>query len=283
MTKIPTPGTTDFHREAPPPSHLPYRVHSIGRMHDQPYHATRGTYFRDAMFTLFLSGKGRYLQGRRETSVGKGMVGLVLPGRDVGLLLADPDDPYDHYYCRFAGAEAMRTARRISAERGGEPFSRWENRRNAVELLEKMCRLGCRVEDLEIDRTRRIDAMLAELLSLLDFPWRGTGSELSTQNLQRYLHNHIAEPADLQAVADHFRLSRCYVSRVAKELLGETLMDAWGRVKINWAQTLLRETPLPIAQIARRVGYRDAFYFSKVFRRFTRQTPRNWRKGKSPR
>lgn len=278
MVKNPTRSVFALHRPTPPPTRLPYRVRTIGHMHNQPYHATRGTYHRDAMFTLFLRGKGVYLQGKRETIVREEMVGLVLPSRDVGLLLADPDDPYDHYYCRFAGTEALKTARRIVTEHGGEPFFLWENRQHAVEILEHMHRLGCHAQEPEIGRTRPIDALLAELLSLLDCPLRETGDEFTARNLQRYMHDHLAEPADLQAVADHFGLSRCHVSRVAGQLLGETLMDAFGRMKIAWAQTLLRETALPIAQVARRVGYRDAFYFSKVFHRHTGLCPRDWRK-----
>lgn len=280
MARISPSRVVSLQRAAPPPTRLPYCVRTIGHVYDQPYHATRGTYHQDAMFTLFLRGRGMYLRGGRETPVGEGIAGLVLPGRDVGLLLADPDDPYDHYYCRFTGSEALRTARRIVAEHSRMPFFAWEHRHRAVELLQQMIGKGDANRTLRVERTRPIDAMLAELLSLLDCPPRETGDELSARNLQRYLNDHLADPADLQAVADHFGLSRCYLCRAAKPLLGETLMDAWCRMKIAWAQTLLRETPLPIAHVARRVGYQDAFYFSKVFHRHTGQSPRDWRKEK---
>ena len=267
--------------KVPPPTRLPYRVHSIGRVHDQPYHATRGTYYRDAMFTLILRGKGVYLRAGEETPLHTGMAGVVLPSRDVGLLLANPDDPYDHYYCRFTGAEAMRTVRRISTEHSCVPFFVWEQRHHAIELLQQMLNEGN--ANPAIERTRPIDAMLAKLLSLLDCPPSEIENELSARSLQRYMNDHLADPADLQAVADHFHLSRCYLCRVAKQFLGETLMDAWSRTKINWAKTLLQESPLSIAQVARRVGYQDAFYFSKVFHRHTGVCPREWRKAKTRR
>ncbi|MBN1556427.1 MAG: helix-turn-helix domain-containing protein [Phycisphaerae bacterium] len=266
-----------FHRATHPPTRLPYRVYTIGRAHDQPYHATRGTYHDDAMFTLFLSGKGTYIQSDREVQISEGMAGMVLPDDNVGLLLANPDDPYDHYFCRFNGAEALRTARRIVSERGGKSFFAWPSRAGAVELLQRMNDTGNPAQTLDIERTRPVDAMLAELLSLLDCPLEERGDELTAQNLQRYMLDHIAEPMDLQAVADHFSLSRCHVSRTARHLLGETLMEASVRMKIHWARILLRETPLPIAHVARRVGYEDAFYFSKVFRRRTGLSPRQWR------
>ncbi len=280
MRTLPAFPSSTFHREVHPPTPQPYRVHTLGHVYDQPYHATLGTYQRDAMFTLFLGGKGTYLQGKREISIGKGMTGLVLPSRNPGLLLADPADPYDHYYCRFSGAEAMRTARRISAEHRGEPFFPWEDSRAVIELLQRMIREGNANQASTAKRTRPIDAMLAELLSRLDCPPSETGDELTARNLQRYMEDHLAEPANLQAVADHFGFSRCYLCRAAKPLLGETLMDAFSRMKIDWARTLLRASPLSIAHVARRVGYQDAFYFSKVFRKYTGQSPREWRMGK---
>lgn len=41
------------------------------------------------------------------------MLGLVLPGKSVGWLRAEEEEPYTHLYCRFAGSDALRMARCI--------------------------------------------------------------------------------------------------------------------------------------------------------------------------
>ena len=63
----------------------------------------------------------------------------------------------------------------------------------------------------------------------------------------------------------------------AKRELGTTLGRYFETMKIEWAQVLLRESSLQVEEVARRVGYEDAFYFSRVFRKGTGRSPRAWR------
>jgi AraC-like DNA-binding protein len=119
--------------------------------------------------------------------------------------------------------------------------------------------------------------MLAHLLAMLDNP-PPAEPVLTARGLEHYMLDHLADPASLSAVADHFGLSPCYLSRRAKTLLGDTLIRTWERLKIRWARTLLREPSFTVAQVARRVGYEDAFYFSKVFKAHTGRSPRAWRR-----
>jgi AraC family transcriptional regulator of arabinose operon len=284
MSKISPARANQFSlaRRRPPATCLPYRVHTLGRMHGQPYHTTLGTYHDDVMLTLVLAGRGTYRLGRETLHVSAGMFGLVLPGRDVGLLMADPDDPYDHYFCRFAGTLAKTTAARIRAERGGGraffPLPEW---REAAEMLRRMPPVGGYPAGENPQRLHPVDAMLAELLAVLDCPTPPAQPGLTVQNLEQYLLNRLAEPASLQAAADHFGMSRFYFCRLAGRLLGEPPVRAWERMRMQWACTLLSEPGLSVAQVARRVGYEDAFYFSKVFKRHTGRSPRDWRKTQS--
>jgi len=48
-------------------------------------------------------------------------------------------------------------------------------------------------------------------------------------------------------------------------------------MKMDWARALLAESGLPVTEVARRVGYADPFYFSKVFRRHAGDSPSRWR------
>ncbi|MFP4356623.1 MAG: helix-turn-helix domain-containing protein, partial [Phycisphaerae bacterium] len=48
------------------------------------------------------------------------------------------------------------------------------------------------------------------------------------------------------------------------------------------AMHLLGQSDLPIGQVARRSGYRDQRYFSKVFRQEADQSPSEYRKANAP-
>ena len=53
-------------------------------------------------------------------------------------------------------------------------------------------------------------------------------------------------------------------------------MDLAEELKVEWAGTLLASAAANVSQAARRTGYADPFYFSRVFRRRTGLAPRQW-------
>ena len=53
-----------------------------------------------------------------------------------------------------------------------------------------------------------------------------------------------------------------------------TLMDYFTRMKISRAQAMLQESPdATVHQVAEALGFRDVYYFTKVFRRITGVSP----------
>jgi AraC-like DNA-binding protein len=282
-------------RPASPPTNLAYRVRTLGRIHHEPYHWTPGTWFDDVMLTVVLDGRGVYRRGPLVFHLGVGSVGLVMaptptdPDFDAGLLMADPDDPYDHLYCRFAGQQARQAARRILARHGipaDQPLGfftsdRWHD---LAQVLLRSPSLGFTAappgcDDGEPERPTRHDAVLAEALAILEetTPPPAARAAVTTERLRTYLHDHVADPTDLQRVADHFHIGKAHLCRVARAALGDTLQRAWERIKLERARWLLREPSLSIADVARRVGYADPLYFSKVFRHAVGVSPRRWR------
>lgn len=230
------------------------------------------------MLIVVRSGTGHYhFQGRAER-ITRGRVGLVLPSDDPGLLLADELDPYDHFYCRFAGTEARRMARAISVAHDRQRFFAHPRWREATALLGTMTTLD-RGNQADPDWMSPAEGELARLLSLLLVEPTTPGTNLTEASLRHYLLAHVAEPLDLDAIAAHFEVSRYHLSRKAHLLLGERLGAASRRLRIDLSCSLLeaRSLELNIAEIARRVGYEDPLYFSKVFRRQVGASPRSFR------
>ncbi len=286
-------------RPVSPPTRLPFKVRTLGRMRLTPYHSTPGTWHDDAMLTVVLSGRGVYQLAGRTHTVETGQVGLVLPGGansggtnsggggggDVGVLMADPAQPYDHLYCRFAGGLALTLARRIRQRLcPGWPFFTDPRCATLAEVLMRglaLEKLQLGVRETSPERPRRVDAVLAEALALLLEPplSRATpeGPRVTRERLRLYLLEHLATPTNLDQVAAHFHVSKAHLCRVARRLLGQTLQAAWEQIKLQRATLLLRETDLSVGEVARRVGYTDPLYFSKVFRRSLGASPRQWR------
>ena len=120
---------------------------------------------------------------------------------------------------------------------------------------------------------------LARLLALLVTPAHVGEPRVSESGLRRYLVDHIAEPFSLERTAAHFGISRSHLSRRAKAIFGASLESVSRHTKLEFALALL-DAPtvdLSIAEIARRAGYQDPLYFSKVFRRALGKSPRDYR------
>ncbi|REE87522.1 two-component system response regulator YesN [Paenibacillus taihuensis] len=97
--------------------------------------------------------------------------------------------------------------------------------------------------------------------------------------IKKYVETHYQREISLQDIANHFYLSREYISRKFKQELGENLSEYIGRIRIAKAQRLLENPNMRVVQIAQMVGYQDEKYFSKVFKKLTGMTPNEYRKG----
>jgi AraC-like DNA-binding protein len=239
-----------------------------------------GTYFEDAMLVVVISGRGRYYKGKHTQDLEAGTVGLIIGqlGKDPGLMTADPNDPYDHIYCRFTGHEAIAHARNIIQARHGESYVYEPNWRELAQILERALEIGRVIDHGQPrDYLIRQDACLMEALVLLDGNTHHEPHGLTRANLQAYLQDHIAMPASLDPLAEHFGISKSYLCRQAKDLLGVPLHQYWMQLKMEWAKNLLRQPGVSITQAARHVGFNDPLHFSKAFKQRIGMSPRQWR------
>lgn len=267
-------------RPKPHPTRLSYRVRTLDRVREHPYHNSMGTYYEDAMLVVVVSGKGLYYKGRVTQELQPGTVGLIIGhvGLDPGVMTANLNDPYDHFFCRFTGHEALAHARNIVKNRQGAAYVHEPKWRELANIFERAMAIG-RVIDHGQPREHLIrqDACLMEALVLLDNNPDHEPQGLTKATLVAYLQDHIAMPASLDPMAEHFNISKSYLCRQAKEILGVPLHQYWTYLKMEWAKTLLRQPGVTISQTARHVGFNDPLHFSKAFRQRAGMSPRQWR------
>lgn len=92
------------------------------------------------------------------------------------------------------------------------------------------------------------------------------------------IERDFADPGlSLQRVAAGAHLSPSHFSVVFGRETGETFKGYLTRVRMERARELLRTTPLPVTEVARRCGYPDPHYFSSAFKRVCGVSPRDFR------
>jgi AraC-like DNA-binding protein len=93
-----------------------------------------------------------------------------------------------------------------------------------------------------------------------------------------YLEEHFAEDVSVRTVASHVCLSVSHFSHLFKEKTGMTLVDYLLGIRMDIARRLLRETNKNITEVAFEVGFHDAGYFTRLFRKHFGASPSAIRK-----
>lgn len=91
-----------------------------------------------------------------------------------------------------------------------------------------------------------------------------------------YLEKHFNEDLSLDLVSDLFHLSPGYVSQLFGRRLKTTYTNYITKLRIENACRLLEEGR-SIAQTAKKCGFRNEKYFHKVFKKWTGETPQEYR------
>ena len=83
-----------------------------------------------------------------------------------------------------------------------------------------------------------------------------------------YFEDHYADKISLDQIAGNMYLSPFYISRIFKAETGNTPIHYLIDIRMEKAMEFLRqETGLSIQEAAARVGYDDAYHFSKLFKK----------------
>lgn len=97
------------------------------------------------------------------------------------------------------------------------------------------------------------------------------------QRLVQYIEAHHEVDLTLEHLAAVAGLSPSYLTALFRRHTGRTAMAYVANTRHREALSLLRNTELPIAEVARLVGYADPYYFSRTFKAREGYTPRQYR------
>lgn len=132
----------------------------------------------------------------------------------------------------------------------------------------------------ESEDDTRLEALFFEALVRLAKGARQESHSQEAVRLKEYLDAHTERLVGNAELAAAVYRSPDYCIKLFRREYGTTPYDYQIGEKLRIARRLLRDTTLPVAQIAARVGYPDAGYFSGLFRRKCGLSPREYRQGK---
>ncbi|MCF0133124.1 MAG: helix-turn-helix domain-containing protein [Blautia sp.] len=102
------------------------------------------------------------------------------------------------------------------------------------------------------------------------------------EQAKEYIEQHLLEDISIGKLADSIGSSSSHVMRTFKKRLNMTVIEYVTSQRLEKAKQLLSNTDLPIMTVAEFSGYADYSYFTRVFKKETGVTPREYRNNSKP-
>ncbi len=144
---------------------------------------------------------------------------------------------------------------------------------NLKEEFGMMALTNCRLQRDILEKWKQYGRILREKMrSLLN-------RDDVVERIRLYLEQHYQEEIGLAELSGEFFLAPGYMTKRFKEKLGMTIPQYLENYRIEKAKEYLMMTDHSISEIAQTVGYSDANYFARSFRKVCQLSPREFRNG----
>lgn len=94
----------------------------------------------------------------------------------------------------------------------------------------------------------------------------------AVERAKRYIEQHFMRDLSLNDVSEHVGMNPTYLSVLFKDVMGESYIKFLTRYRMEHAKELLRKGA-KVNDVSEMVGYRTYRHFAEVFKKYTGQTP----------
>lgn len=175
--------------------------------------------------------------------------------------------PEDINNIRLKVLEYIIWAERIAFEAGAINYG-FSYRRDYLDIA-----MGC--ADYEELRKWFQDKMASICHSIRD--QREEQSDSAVKRAMSYIEENYSRDISLDEVSREVNISPYYFSKVFKEESGENFIEYLTRIRIDKAKEMLRHPGTSVKEISVQCGYADPNYFSRIFKKQTDMTPREYK------
>ena len=235
----------------------------------------------DYLMIYCLEGKGRFSAATSESTLEMGDL-LIVPAGLNHRYAADPADPWTIYWTHFEGLRAAEFALHtgIPCNNAGYQIHQVGLHAQLISDFEALMEARNSVQELAshiyaANQLRQILSHIALLRSTESIKGQRETAEL--ERVHSLMRSHLHEKLDLDTLAAAVNLSKFHFVKRYRELSGTTPINRFIQLKIERACHLLDTTDKEIKEVAYAVGYDDAYYFSRIFRKQLGISPSQYR------
>lgn len=227
------------------------------------------------MIHYILSGKGIYKTNGKIYRLSAGDAFLITPNTPI-YYEADQKYPWSYTWIGFQGIKIQQYFERTSLL--NHPCFHYDTDDRVRLCHEEIYK----AYHLSKNRDLMLNSILYEYLYLLatKYPQKNISPEMKkrsyVEDSLQYIENNYDHTFSIQEIADVLGLERSYLYRLFKNMTGFSPQEYLLDYRIRKACELLQNTDLPIAHIARSVGYEDSLYFSRLFKQHMKSSPSSY-------
>ncbi|MGL6173912.1 MAG: AraC family transcriptional regulator [Cellulosilyticaceae bacterium] len=229
----------------------------------------------DYQIIYIAKGKGYFILDGKEKEIEEGNIIFYRPGQMQQYSYSYKDQS-EIYWIHFTGYEVEHYLRELK-------FG--ENQVYEVGFSKEYTELWNRIiAEIQVKRLCYESIVEGTLLQLLGMMGRNIYEEAQNttrgyiQQIIEEIHKSNYNPLMIKEYAKQCNMSVCWFINSFKQFTGMTPQQYIIQMKINKAKGLLVDTQLNIGEIADILGFQNAFYFSRVFKKATGVSPKEWRK-----
>ncbi|MBD0383693.1 AraC family transcriptional regulator [Paenibacillus sedimenti] len=230
-----------------------------------------------------LSGEGVFEIRNRTYRCGPGDTFVIFPG-ELFSYIADADRPWHYVWVAFVGRAVGMTLSSMGVTPENAVISGSISR--SIRHLYRRIRSSFQQSEYPVLEDLKAGGWLRLLLSELGqtnghrlTDKRAAESDIERQIGQaiRYLELQYTQPVSIESLAHSLGYHRTYLCKMFKQSIGLSPMQYLLKIRMERAKQLLK-TSMTIDQVASSVGFNDALYFSKQFRKWSGVAPSAYRK-----
>lgn len=158
-----------------------------------------------------------------------------------------------------------------------------ESVQEIVRVRENIEKLVCYFHGMGVYNRQQAACQLQELVYAVSSDYRealhnkaysvSSKAKQVIPELIAYLNCHYAEDISGELLQEHFHYHFDYLNRQFKKWTGKTIFVYLNTMRTMRAKQLLETGFYTVEEVAGQTGFRDVFYFSRVFKKYTGMTP----------
>lgn len=230
------------------------------------------------LFHYIIAGRGVLLANDQEYAVGPGHGFLVVPGQ-ITTYRSDLADPWEYTWLEFDGLRAHESLH-LAGVGGSQPI-----------YTARSAAAGRRLQDEMLYIVNHSDASPIHLIAhgylFLDQLVQASADRHSPNEHRlrdfyikealTFIEQNFQRDISIEQIAAVCGLNRSYFGKVFRDAVGESPQAYLLHYRMARAAQLLKETRLPIGEIAAQVNYPNQLHFSRAFKNVHGVSPREYR------